>query len=270
MDIEVKRFEKEYQDEVYTIRALLIENVTGARIDGNYYIPSVRFCAYIDERTEKLYEGEGDLHWIIPRMDDDESFIISSPLFFYEFEEMKIYRLSVRRKIEEPYDDPEESLFYNNGFMITDLLEEDISDKRLDFIRKKLSKPIKMKSNIGEFIFDIQYNWFEGLLDWNGFEANVFLELDEEGNKAKKALSYLRKIYKKKNEMHTKFIEYIFQNFQHTTGRKSNYQLEDYMNEIYLTEIYVQSDVITKKRKRWNNDLDRNICAIRWRDRIYV
>lgn len=256
MDIEVKRFEDEYQKEKYTIRALVTENVTGAQIAGKYYIPSVTFGAYIDERTEQLFEGKGTLRWITPMTENEN-------LFFYEFGEMKIYRLSVQRKIEEPYEDPKEFIFYNNEFKIIEILEENISDSRLDFIRNKLNNPIKMKSNIGEFFFSHKYDWFEGLLDWQGFEANVYLELDEEGTTAKKALSYLRKVCKKKIEWNEYLVDYIFGNFEEVTGQTYNSSKEDIRKEIYLTEIYVHFDGEMEFTFRANEILSDHYLVIR-------
>ena len=140
--------------------------------------------------------------------------------------------MCVRKIIERPHPDPVTYLMWNNQFMIVEMLEEDISDPRLDIIKNKLSNPAKMKSNIGEFIYDVKYNWFEGLLDWNGEEITVYLALDPEGGKAKKTLSYVRSIYKKKDEIHEKLIAYLYENYEKATGRKNKYDLEYFRKDL--------------------------------------
>lgn len=56
MDIEVDQFANRYQNEEYIIKILSIEDVGYAREEGHYYFPAINFCAYIDERTNKLYQ----------------------------------------------------------------------------------------------------------------------------------------------------------------------------------------------------------------------
>ena len=54
---------------------------------------------------------------------------------------------------------------------------------------------ISMENELGSFDLDREFSWFEGIVNWNGVEANVYLETDEEdGDTAEQAMKVLKEL----------------------------------------------------------------------------
>ena len=52
-----------------------------------------------------------------------------------------------------------------------------------------------MENELGSFVLDREFSWFEGIVNWNGVEANVYLKTDEEdGDTAEQAMKVLKGI----------------------------------------------------------------------------
>mgnify|MGYP000600442602 FL=1 len=82
----------------------------------------------------------------------------------------------------------------NNRYMLIRVLEENASNEKLEALKEHYSKPISTENELGTFVLDREFSWFEGSINWNGVEANVYLETDEEdGDTAEQAMAVLKK-----------------------------------------------------------------------------
>lgn len=79
-------------------------------------------------------------------------------------------------------------------------------------MKEYYTKPISMENELGSFVLDREFSWFEGIVNWNGTEANVYLETDEEdGDTAEQAMKVLKKVVDNIVDNDTKYREFAAQ-----------------------------------------------------------
>lgn len=182
-------FENGFEKQEYEILVLIKAACRGAVCIKDMLQPSVEFLASIDLRTGELSHEKGRIEWLIEK---DKSM----KGWGYDFKQYGIYRLKVRKCISKDLAPYQISLM-NNRYMLIDILEENVRNEQLEALQMHYSKPVSIENELGTFCLDREFSWFECSIDWNGKEALVYLETDEEdGDTADVAMSTLKNIVK--------------------------------------------------------------------------
>lgn len=180
-------FEKEFETEEYEMLILVQASCKGAAIIKDMLKPSVDFLASIDLRTGQFFHEKGRIEWLIKNDNKRNG-------WGYEFEQFGIYRVAVRKCIPKKLQ-PYQVQYINNRYMLINVLEEHASNEKLEALKEYYAKPISMENELGSFVLDREFSWFEGIVNWNGVEANVYLETDEkDGDTAEQAMKVLKEL----------------------------------------------------------------------------
>lgn len=194
-------FEKEFETEEYEMLILVQASCGGAAIIEDMLKPSVDFLASVDLRTGQFSHEKGRVEWLI----EDNS---KRKGWGYEFEQFGIYRIAVRKCIPrelQPY--PAQHIY--NRYRLVNVLEENASNEQLGALQEHYSKPVSMENELGSFVLDREFSWFEGIVNWNGVEANAYLETDEEdGDTAEQAVKVLNRVIDAIVDNDTKYREF--------------------------------------------------------------
>lgn len=197
-------FEKEFETEEYEMLILVQSSCKGAAIIKDMLKPSVDFLASIDLRTGQFFHEKGRVEWLIKNDNRRKG-------WGYEFEQFGIYRVAVRKCIPQKLQ-PYQVQYINNRYMLISVLGENASNEKLEALKEYYTKPISMENELGSFVLDREFSWFEGIVNWNGTEANVYLETDEEdGDTAEQAMKVLKKVVDNIVDNDTKYREFAAQ-----------------------------------------------------------
>ena len=136
--------------------------------------------------------------------------------------------------------------------MLINVLEENASNEKLEALKEYYSKPISIENELGSFVLDREFSWFEGIVNWNGVEVNAYLETDEEdGDTAKQAMMVLKKVVDNIVENDTKYREFAAQELTELANEwmdaSDEIDTEEITKEIFMkrmemSEIIVSSD----------------------------
>ena len=233
-------FEKGFETEEYEMLILVQSSCKGAANIEDMLKPSVDFFASIDLRTGQFFHEKGRLEWLIK---NDNKRIG----WGYEFEQLGIYRVTVRKCIPQ-----DQTPYMNNRYMLINVLEENASNEKLEALKEYYSKPISIENELGSFVIDREFSWFEGIVNWNGVEVNAYLETDEEdGDTAKQAMKVLKKVLDNIVENDTKYREFAAQELTELANEwmdaSDEIDAEEITKEIFMkrmemSEITVSSD----------------------------
>ena len=197
-------FETEFETEEYEMLILVQSSCKGAAIIKDMLKPSVDFLASIDLRTGQFFHEKGRVEWLIKNDNKRKG-------WGYEFEQFGIYRVAVRKCIPQKLQ-PYQVQYINNRYMLISVLGENASNEKLEALKEYYTKPISMENELGSFVLDREFSWFEGIVNWNGTEANVYLETDEEdGDTAEQAMKVLKKVVDNIVDNDTKYREFAAQ-----------------------------------------------------------
>ena len=190
-------FEKDFETEEYEMLILVRSSCKGAANIEDMLKPFVDFLASIDLRTGQFSHEKGRLEWLIKNDNNRQG-------WGYEFKQLGIYRITVRKCIPQ-----DQTPYMNNRYMLINMLEENASNKKLEALKAYYAKPVSIENELGSFALDREFSWFEGSINWNGVEANVYLETDEEdGDTAKQAMKVLKRVVDNIVENDARYREY--------------------------------------------------------------
>ena len=190
-------FEKDFETEEYEMLILVQSSCKGAANIEDMLKPFVDFLASIDLRTGQFSHEKGRLEWLIKNDNNRQG-------WGYDFEQLGIYRITVRKCIPQ-----DQTPYMNNRYMLINVLEENASNKKLEALKAYYAKPVSIENELGSFALDRDFSWFEGSINWNGVEANVYLETDEEdGDTAKQAMKVLKRVVDNIVENDIRYREY--------------------------------------------------------------
>lgn len=190
-----KEYEKKFEIEEYEILILVEAPCSGAECIGNMLVPSVDFLASIDLRTGQLFHEKGRLEWIIEKEDNHNG-------WGREFKKYGIYRITVRKGIPQeikkdihpdliPYLLPHAF----NKYLLIDIVEENVLNGKLQELKEHYAKPVSIENEVGTFVLNREFSWFEGAINWNGEDAIAYLETDVgSDDTARLAMKVLKKI----------------------------------------------------------------------------
>ena len=237
-------FEKEFETEEYEMLILVQSSCKGAAIIKDMLKPSVDFFASIDLRTGQFFHEKGRVEWLIKNDNKRKG-------WGYEFEQFGIYRVAVRKCIPQKLQ-PYQAQYINNRYMLISVLEENASNEKLEALKEYYAKPISMENELGSFVLDREFSWFEGIVNWNGTEANVYLETDEEdGDTAEQAMKVLKEVVDNIVDNDTRYREFAAQELTELANEwmdeSDEIDAEEITKEIFakrmeISEITVNSD----------------------------
>lgn len=233
-------FEKGFETEEYEMLILVQSSCKGAANIEDMLKPSVDFFASIDLRTGQFFHEKGRLEWLIK---NDNKRIG----WGYEFEQLGIYRVTVRKCIPQ-----DQTPYMNNRYMLINVLEENASNEKLKALKAYYAKPITIENELGSFALDREFSWFEGSINWNGIDANVYLETDEEdGDTAKQAMKVLKRVVDNIVENDIKYREFAAEELTELANEwmdasdeidSEEITKEIFMKRMEMSEIMVNSD----------------------------
>ena len=195
------QFEKRFHEEIIDM-LVLTKTCEGASREKNMLRPTVEFIASVNLTTGEFSSKKGILEWLIKDSPDRTG-------WGFDFKLFEIYHIKARKGI--PNDDcfplPKSLSYMNNCYMVVDIVEEFVSEPRLDKIREKVAKPVVIEEeNFGTFVLDRQISLFCGKMEWMEKECMVFLEPDDENeDTAKRAFLFFQELYK---DMENRDIQY--------------------------------------------------------------
>ena len=190
-------FEKDFETEEYEMLILVQSSCKGAANIEDMLKPFVDFLASIDLRTGQFSHEKGRLEWLIKNDNNRQG-------WGYEFKQLGIYRVTVRKCIPQ-----DQTPYMNNRYMLINVLEENASNEKLEALKAYYAKPITIENELGSFALDREFSWFEGSINWNGVDANAYLETDEEdGDTAKQAMKVLKRVVDNIVENDIKYREF--------------------------------------------------------------
>ncbi len=242
----IREFESRFQEEVLELLILANEDVGGAGVIGDYLKPSIDFIASVNLKTDEFIREKGRLEWMIK----NEKGIRG---WGYDFKQFQIYHLKARKNIPVEVM-PGMLKTLNNCYMVVELIEDGVTDSRLEALKEELSKPVVIEDEIGTFTLQREYSTFEGDVDWLGEDCSVFLDTDEEdGDTAKITLDILRQLYQNLENWDKKLRFYAA---EHMTDLANDW-LEDVAEEeeevtpftketfaekLYISELSISTD----------------------------
>lgn len=186
----VEKFENGFGTDETELLFLTVESVNGAAVlDDDILRPSLEFVASVDLTTGKFSKEKGRLEWLISNSKNRRG-------WGYDFEKFNIYHIKGRKNI--PIELTKNMLkTLNNCYMVTKVIDDGLSDPRLEKLKEKYLKPVYIEdSEIGKLTLNREYSWFEGNIDWLGHECSIQLETDRDGGKtANRAFLHLKTIY---------------------------------------------------------------------------
>lgn len=194
-------FINEFYEEEFEILFLAKDSCSGAMLKEDIYIPSIEFFACVDMRTGELLQEKGRLEWMVDNNKNRKN-------WGYDFKQFGIYYIRVREcipKVLKPY----QSKVLNNRYMVVQLMEEKPKNEGLEKLQAYYSEPVVIGGELGKFILDRTFSWFEGTVDWNGTSCTVVLETDmEDGDSADLAFQKFKELSKDLIGWDRKFREF--------------------------------------------------------------
>ncbi len=162
---------------------LTVVDTNGALVCSDEILhPTTTAVAVVDLSTGEMHEGKGVLHWLIK---DDNG---RGRGWGFDFFSNNIYHI----RGYAVFGEKPKGYLYN--IVVSDVIDDGLSDPRLDKLLEKYKKPVFIDDpELGRFDLDRQYSWFEGEIDWLGEKKSVTLGTDcVDGDTASKALEHLR------------------------------------------------------------------------------
>lgn len=185
-----EEFDSRFVPEETEILFLTVKSAGGAAVIGGGLLkPSMEFVASVDLTTGKCSKEKGRLEWIIR---DDKN----RKGWGFPFKAYNIYHIRGRKCIPTKLA-PNQLKTLNNCYMVTQWLNDGVTDPRLEKLKEKYLAPVLIEdAAIGTFTLDRKFSWFEGRIDWCGYPCTVMLETDRDGGKtAKKAFAHLQELF---------------------------------------------------------------------------
>ncbi len=208
-------FEKEFETEEYEMLILVQAPCKGVSrmkdMWGGMWSASVDFFASIDLRTGQLFHEKGYVLWLLK---DDKYKRWSwdkHKRWVYAFKKFGIYRVTVRKCIPQKLQ-PHQPQYWNNRYMLINILEKNVSNEKLEALKEHYAKPISIENELGSFILNREFSEFRGIINWNGAEIIADLETDaENGDTAEQAMKVLKRIADNLVDNDTKYREFAAQ-----------------------------------------------------------
>lgn len=237
-------FEKEFNSEEYEILVLIKAACRGAMCIKDMLKPSVDFWAAIDLRTGTLLNEKGRIEWLVSK---DEK---KNAGWGYDFEQLGIYRILVRKCIPRKLG-PYQMELMNNRYMLIKILEENVTNESLEKLKEYYNRPILIKNELGEFKLDREFSMFEGCIDWYGREVTVFLETDtEDGDSADKAVEALSKLNENLSECDMQYRAYATGQLTQLANewqQEEDDEAEEISEEIFAKRIKISEVTISSE-----------------------
>ena len=129
----------------------------------------MEILASVEVCTDDFDTMEGKIIW---ETTEEE---LKTSAFFNRFKKGTIYRILARRSKAKPKNK------YNNMFALVKVIEDNISDERLESVLKEYRKKVVIKDEgLGEFVLEKDLEMFEGSIDIDGEKIILYLEVEKD------------------------------------------------------------------------------------------
>ena len=129
----------------------------------------MEILASVEVCTNDFDTMEGKIIW---ETTEEE---LKTSAFFNRFKKGTIYRILARRSKAKPKNK------YNNMFALVKVIEDNISDERLESVLKEYRKKVVIKDEgLGEFVLEKDLEMFEGSIDIDGEKIILYLEVEKD------------------------------------------------------------------------------------------
>lgn len=205
VDIEdLKKFESRFFEEETELVFLAESSVNGAyQISKKTLRPSIEFIASYHPNTGIFSKTKGRLEWLIENTTDRSG-------WGYDFRKYNIYHIRCRRN--KPIElKPNMLPTINNCYMVLAVLDDGMTDKRLEKLRAAFLKPVTFEDpELGTFELDKEASEFHGTADWYGKPIAVNLCTDRyEGKTAKRAFARFKELVGSAEEIDRRIRESV-------------------------------------------------------------
>ncbi|UTC68544.1 DUF2262 domain-containing protein [Treponema sp. OMZ 789] len=157
-----EQFESKFLEEEKEILVLIETKTGGAFKFGDMWVPSNRPLAFIDLADNSLYSESIRLEWLVKDRD-----------WKYYFKPQTAFRVKVRPQ------KPNSSSKHKHLFMLVEVLEEDVKDKRFDKILKEYNTEVIYEDEDFYFVLNKEYNWFEGAIKYKDEDIDLNVETED-------------------------------------------------------------------------------------------
>ncbi|MGI5172440.1 DUF2262 domain-containing protein [Treponema sp. OMZ 840] len=157
-----EKFSSQFLEEEKEILVLIETKTGGAFKYDDMWAPSNRPLAFIDLADNSLYSESIRLEWLVKDRD-----------WKYYFKPQTAFRVKVRPQ------KPDSSSKHKHLFMLVEVLEEDVKDKRFDAILKEYNTAVIYEDDDFYFELDKEYGWFEGSIQYQDEDIDLTVETED-------------------------------------------------------------------------------------------
>lgn len=154
-------FEANFLKEEKEILVLMEASTSGAAAYHDMWVPSNHPLAYVDLSDNSFHTGSIRLEWLVEKD------------WLYLFKPQTAYRIKVRPA------KPEYMSNYTYCFMLVEVLEKNVADKRFEDVLTEYNTEVSYKNEDFELILNREFSWFEGAILHNGEEVEFLVETEE-------------------------------------------------------------------------------------------
>ncbi|WP_024466441.1 DUF2262 domain-containing protein [Treponema pedis] len=157
-----EKFFSQFLNEEKEILVLIETKTGGAAKYDDMWVPSNRPLAFIDLADNSLYSESICLEWLVEDRD-----------WKYYFKPQTAFRVKVRPQ------KPGASSRHKHLFMLVEVLEEGVKDKRFDAILKEYNTEVIYKDEDCYFVLDKEYDRFEGAIKYKDEDIDLTVETED-------------------------------------------------------------------------------------------
>lgn len=234
----VDEFKQRFITDETELLFLTVETVNGAAvIDDGVLSPSIEFVASVNLNTGEFSKKKGRLEWLISDEKERNG-------WEYNFNKFNIYHIRCRKNIPIELGQYQ-SKTLNNCYMVTELIDDGLTDSKLEKLKEKYLKPVYIEDpEIGKLTLNMELSCFEGNIDWLEYSCSVLIETDRDGGKtAKKSFAHLKTLHSDIAAWDDKFRKFASAKLIETINEWSvnNEEIteEKFADIIYISELSI-------------------------------
>ncbi len=181
------RFENSFYPEEKEKLFLVKSKMGSPSKSGGYFLNGARYIACIDCDTDEFHPQSGTIRWMYK----------FSLFHKQDFDRLGIYKVKVRESRKNPRD-----------HMIVKIIGK-ANDPKLNAIREEYLKPVILKTELGTFELDRDYDEYKGTVNYLNQEIPVYLNVEEGKTDASIQLQHLKEILSNQEQFDNMVRQYI-------------------------------------------------------------
>ena len=214
-----KEFEKKFVDEEKILRVFIPKRVSSYYVGDGVREASLKGIAYINENDNILNDNNIYFSWI-------------EDLNHFQFEDMKVYRLLVRKS-----KDRDDKYYVVKSFGA-------INDNRFDAVKNKYLAVVVIDNEMGRFVLNKEYNYYNGDILFGNDKVNVIINIKGDDLSADLQMKRLKYLYDNYNSLIVNIKKYIV---EYIRNNKANFfdidiNEDELLNELNKVSIMIEDD----------------------------